>query len=64
MSKTVRRACHYCGRKFETLTVDHIVPKSRGGRNATWNRVPACRPCNQAKGNDWPFVYVCEVLIR
>ena len=42
--------CHYCG-ATDNLTLDHIVPRARGG--ARWdadNVVTACRCCNQAKG--------------
>lgn len=44
--------CHYCGtrRKLRRLTVDHVVPLTRGGTNARANKVLACRPCNAAKG--------------
>lgn len=43
-----RHACFYC----ETpgpLTMDHVVPISRGGRHAIGNIVPACRSCNSSK---------------
>lgn len=43
-------ACAYCGRWQEKLTIDHIVPKSKGGPHfARWNMVPACRRCNLQK---------------
>ena len=43
--------CHYCQKHFEPkdLTMDHIVPVSRGGKSSKNNIVPACRPCNQSK---------------
>ena len=40
--------CHYCG--DIATTVDHIVPYSIGGRHSIINTVPACRPCNESKG--------------
>jgi 5-methylcytosine-specific restriction endonuclease McrA len=43
--------CAYCGRKTEQLTVDHIVPKSKGGKSTFDNCVAACRPCNNRKGD-------------
>jgi hypothetical protein len=44
--------CHYCG---DTSTGwDHVIPRSRGGRHALWNRVLACDDCNQAKGDLFP----------
>ena len=43
--------CHYCGRKFKSadLTMDHIVPVSRGGRSIRSNVVPCCKECNSRK---------------
>ena len=49
--------CHYCDVKLyeqEGPTVDHKVPKSRGGRNTLENLVACCRWCNCAKG-DMPY---------
>lgn len=40
--------CHYCN-SMEHLTVDHVVPRSRGGTDDASNLVAACRPCNTAK---------------
>jgi 5-methylcytosine-specific restriction endonuclease McrA len=48
-----RYACQFCGVKLNShdLTIDHIVPRSRGGY-ATWdNCVIACVKCNERKGN-------------
>ena len=44
--------CQYCSKVFSTenLTVDHIVPKSRGGEKSWTNLVTACKKCNQKKG--------------
>lgn len=41
--------CHYCG-ALEPLTVDHIHPVAKGGRDVESNYVPACFSCNSAKG--------------
>lgn len=48
--------CAYCGDSFEynTLTIDHVIPKSRGGKNTWVNCVTACRPCNNRKGSRTP----------
>ena len=46
-------ACVYCGNK-EALTVDHIIPTSRGGKSTFENCVTACRECNHKKGNKTP----------
>ena len=51
-----RHLCAYCGAvcHFGDLSMDHIVPASRGGGD-TWNNlVTACRPCNQRKANRTP----------
>ena len=44
--------CAYCSRalKLRTATVDHVVPKSRGGANVRANKVAACKQCNLSKG--------------
>lgn len=42
--------CFYCGSKPDRLTVDHIVPLSRGGHDTIGNRIPACLSCNSSKG--------------
>lgn len=34
------------------MTVDHVIPKSRGGSDKLNNKVPMCGPCNWAKGNN------------
>ena len=47
-SKTKGR-CSYCG--AEATEIDHIVPKSKGGSNSTYNLTPACKTCNQIKSN-------------
>ena len=43
-------ACVYCG-VFGPLTIDHIIPISKGGPHIKENIVPACRSCNSRKGN-------------
>ena len=45
--------CQYCGTRG-ALTVDHVLPKSRGGRDRWENLVAACVPCNNRKGNRTP----------
>ena len=48
--------CVYCGEFHElhNLTIDHVRPKCKGGRDITTNVVPSCRRCNQEKGSkDW-----------
>jgi hypothetical protein len=51
VSKVVSQ-CVYCGAPLtaETLTVDHVIPRCRGGSNEAANKAPACADCNQEKG--------------
>ena len=48
--------CQYCGRKFRStdLSIDHVVPRSRGGRTEWTNVVCACMTCNVRKGGRTP----------
>ncbi|MEA3429300.1 MAG: HNH endonuclease [Thermodesulfobacteriota bacterium] len=46
--------CAYCGNDKEKLTIDHIVPKSRGGKTSFENCVSSCKPCNNKKGGQTP----------
>jgi 5-methylcytosine-specific restriction endonuclease McrA len=46
--------CQYCGLSGVTLTVDHIMPKSRGGEDSWENLVSACLRCNNVKGSQTP----------
>ena len=48
--KRDRYKCQYCGSQ-EHLTIDHVVPRSRGGKTTFENCVTACRSCNHKKGN-------------
>src|SRR5437899_12300708 len=43
--------CAYCGTASGRLTLDHIVPRSRGGESIWENVVTACAPCNLRKGD-------------
>lgn len=45
--------CQYCG-TTEGLTIDHVIPKSRGGSDTWENLVTACNSCNHKKGNRTP----------
>lgn len=42
--------CQYCGREMAHLTLDHIIPRSRGGAHGWTNLVSACASCNRRKG--------------
>jgi 5-methylcytosine-specific restriction endonuclease McrA len=45
--------CQYCGTTSH-LTVDHVIPRSRGGASDWENIVTSCAPCNRRKGNRTP----------
>ena len=45
--------CQYCGSR-SSLTVDHVVPRSKGGLSSWENIVASCAPCNRRKGNALP----------
>jgi 5-methylcytosine-specific restriction endonuclease McrA len=49
-------ACQYCGIQppRQLLTIDHIMPRSRGGQTSWENVVAACQKCNAKKGNRTP----------
>ena len=51
-----RHTCQYCERWMRTggLTIDHVLPRSRGGETSWENCVAACAPCNSRKGNRTP----------
>jgi 5-methylcytosine-specific restriction endonuclease McrA len=45
-----RHTCQYCGRQSHDLTLDHVVPRHRGGGHSWDNLVTACKSCNHRKG--------------
>ncbi|HEY8866258.1 MAG TPA: HNH endonuclease [Solirubrobacteraceae bacterium] len=45
--------CQYCGTRGN-LTVDHVIPRSKGGPSSWENIVASCAPCNRRKGNALP----------
>jgi len=46
--------CQYCGERFlgKELTLDHVIPKSMGGKKVWTNIVLACQDCNHSRGDD------------
>jgi hypothetical protein len=46
--------CMHCGKRPKELTIDHVLPQSRGGPDAWDNVVACCRPCNHRKGARTP----------
>lgn len=45
--------CQYCGSRSH-LTIDHVIPRSRGGNSSWENIVTSCAPCNSRKGDRLP----------
>jgi 5-methylcytosine-specific restriction endonuclease McrA len=58
--------CQYCGRRCNSshLTVDHVLPRSRGGKTVWRNVVTACKPCNGRKGDHTPEEVGMRLLSR
>jgi 5-methylcytosine-specific restriction endonuclease McrA len=56
--------CHYCRNKFnpKELTMDHLVPLSRGGKSIKVNLVPCCKNCNNVKKNRTPVEMILDEL--
>lgn len=48
--------CQYCGENFpqKELTLDHVIPRSKGGKTSWENVVTCCSVCNHKKGNKMP----------
>lgn len=53
--------CQYCG-SIKDLTIDHVIPKSKGGTNKWNNLVTCCRKCNLKKGNK--FLSETNMILR
>ncbi len=56
-SRISKGLCHYCGQRVppKQLTLDHVVPLTRGGRSTRGNCVAACKECNNRKKNLLPL---------
>ncbi|MFH1032258.1 MAG: HNH endonuclease [Chloroflexota bacterium] len=46
--------CQYCGKETRQLTLDHVIPRYRGGQHTWENVVSACIPCNRNKAGRTP----------
>ena len=59
------KKCFYCGKslKFRQITLDHYLPKSKGGTKEVFNLVLSCRKCNRLKGNRVPNDYEDKIII-
>jgi len=54
LSKRDNGTCQYCGKTAGEMTVEHVMPASRGGKGGWLNCVLACLPCNFKKGDRTP----------
>ncbi|NIA19559.1 MAG: HNH endonuclease [Xanthomonadaceae bacterium] len=63
-NKLAAGICHYCQQKCrpEDLTMDHIVPLSRGGKSNKGNVVPCCKTCNNRKKHLTPVEMILNQL--
>lgn len=55
--KTSAGICHYCGAKVAhaDITMDHLLPLTRGGKSTKDNLVPCCKSCNSRKKSMMPL---------
>ena len=49
-----RHTCQYCGQRSGDLTLDHVMPRARGGGHTWENLVSACKACNHRKAGRTP----------
>ena len=49
-----RYTCQYCDKEIRQLTIDHVIPRYRGGEHVWENVVSACIPCNRRKAGRTP----------
>jgi 5-methylcytosine-specific restriction endonuclease McrA len=56
--------CQYCGARTRDLTIDHVIPRERGGAHTWENLVASCRKCNNKKGNHTPREANLKLLKR
>ncbi|MEE8470027.1 MAG: HNH endonuclease [Dehalococcoidia bacterium] len=47
-------SCQYCGKQTRELTIDHIIPRHRGGEHVWENVISACKACNHRKAGRLP----------
>ena len=59
LNKRTEAKCFYCRVVFPAaaLTLEHVVPRTRGGPNKPWNLLLACGPCNMEKGAEDFHIY-------
>ena len=63
-AQIAKGVCHYCHRQVgaENLTLDHVIPVSRGGRSTRGNCVPCCKECNNEKKSYTPAEQILDKL--
>lgn len=63
-AKIAAGQCHYCHREVgaANLTLDHVIPLSRGGRSNRGNCVPCCKQCNSEKKSYTPAERILSEL--
>lgn len=65
-AKLFRRGqtCYWCSTPLEvhTVTLDHLIPVSRGGTNKKGNQVLSCKKCNEGRSNRTAFDIIAEEL--
>lgn len=61
--------CKFCNKpmsldkgRHNFATIDHVIPKSKGGPNARWNLALGCRKCNYEKKDTWINAWVEEAV--
>ena len=61
-----RNTCQYCGERFRRaeLNLDHVIPRSQGGRSVWENVVCSCIRCNRSKGGSRPAKVGMTLLRR
>jgi 5-methylcytosine-specific restriction endonuclease McrA len=62
LAEAQNHRCCYCGEPLldEATTFEHVVPRSRGGRETWENLVLACRWCNEKRGDEDAFTFYHE----
>jgi 5-methylcytosine-specific restriction endonuclease McrA len=63
-NEVAKGICHYCGQEFNPseLTMDHVIPLSRGGRSTKGNVVPCCKECNNKKKYMTPVDMIIKIM--
>lgn len=66
LARYYNNTCQYCLEKFTfaELTIDHIIPRSKGGTDEHSNRTLSCFKCNQKKANKMPFFNIKNQQVK